>query len=107
MTLGACSGADRGVRLHDFFSGEAVWGVWGHAEAVTGLAVTHDLERLITTGADGLVRALCRMRMKPRASEGYMLDPRSYTLCSACIACFITPKPDILDPRYTMCALCP
>ena len=51
----ACASFDHVVRIYDFFSGDCVAHVSGHAELVTGLAFTLDLKRLITVGGDGLI----------------------------------------------------
>jgi hypothetical protein len=51
----AGAGADRWIRLFDFYSGECIGKVAGHSGMITGVKFTRDGRRLVSTGADGTV----------------------------------------------------
>ncbi|KAJ1489735.1 WD40-repeat-containing domain protein, partial [Baffinella frigidus] len=64
----ATSSPDKGVRVHDFHSGEIVAEAFGHGEAVTAVAFAPDLLHLVSASGDGCVM-VWRLSAKARRSE--------------------------------------
>ena len=80
----ATTGSDKGVRIHDFHSGEVVCCVHGHSEPVTAIAFSPALDRLVSASGDGCIfvwqlPALVTRAMASRKIE--LLSPHG-SVCS-------------------------
>ncbi|EDV24023.1 uncharacterized protein TRIADDRAFT_26392, partial [Trichoplax adhaerens] len=51
----ATSSSDKFVSIHEFYSGDCIAQMSGHAEIITGIAFTNDGERLITVSGDSCI----------------------------------------------------
>jgi WD40 repeat protein len=51
----ATTSSDKGIRIHDFHSGEVVCCAHGHSEPVTAIAFSPALDRLVSASGDGCI----------------------------------------------------
>ena len=51
----ATTGSDKGIRLHDFHSGDIVCMAFGHSEPVTAISFSPALDRLVSASGDGCI----------------------------------------------------